>query len=194
MKRFLCLMLFCATTAMAQLQIKATAPISVGGTHQFAATCTFNSGTGPCPTLKWNSTNPSVTISTTGLATGVSPGSSVITASSGTIISNAITLTINPVAPPTLTGVTLSAPPSSTIAVGGTANLTVTCKYSDGSSDTCNTADKYGNAVSWFMMQAGTQSVASLSATGLVTGIASGRAVFAAYVGSFSAVSVVLVQ
>jgi uncharacterized protein YjdB len=76
----------------------ATASISVGGTQQFTATTRdrFNNPLSGL-TFSWASSNPAAaTINTTsGLATGVAPGTTQITASTMGIISSPVTLKIN---------------------------------------------------------------------------------------------------
>jgi hypothetical protein len=72
--------------------------VSVGGTQQYTAIGTYASGPTQNITnsVAWNSSNPSVaTINATGLATGVSAGSTVITATLASIISNSATLTVS---------------------------------------------------------------------------------------------------
>lgn len=75
-----------------------TAPINRGQTCQLTAVCKDGNGNVvTCPTLTWQSSTPSMaTVSTSGLVTGVTPGTPLITASAtGYTISNAITVIVS---------------------------------------------------------------------------------------------------
>ena len=82
-------------------------------------------------------------------------------------------------------GVTLSsvtiAPTAgiSTLLVGGTVQMIVTCHYSDGSTSGCNTTDSHGSSVTNWASSNGNVTVSS---TGLATGAAVGTAVITATV------------
>lgn len=87
-------------------------------------------------------------------------------------------------------GVTLSsvsiAPTAgiSTLLVGGTVQMIVTCQYSDGSTSGCNTTDSHGNAVTSWMSSNGNVTVSS---SGLATGQAIGTAnISASVTGGFT--------
>ena len=136
--------------------------INVGATVQLAATTKDANGnvlTGRA--ITWTSSNNGVaTVSSNGLVTGVAAGGPVtITATSeGQNGTSSVTVTLVPVA-----SVTVS-PPSSTINVGATVQLTATTKDANGNALT-------GRAVTWTSSNSG---VASVSSNGLVTGVASG--------------------
>ena len=67
----------------------------VGSTQQFTATGTFSDGTTQTMPVTWTSSNPQVaTINSSGLATAVTTGTAIITASSGPI-SGRTTLTVS---------------------------------------------------------------------------------------------------
>jgi large repetitive protein len=73
--------------------------IFIAGTQQFTAIGTYSdaSTVNLTGTATWNSANPTVaTITSAGLATGVSAGTSAITANSGNVTSNTSTLKVNP--------------------------------------------------------------------------------------------------
>ncbi len=73
-----------------------------GGTEQFSAIGTYSdaSTVNLTSTAVWNSANSTVaTINPSGLATGVSAGTSAITATSGNVTSNTATLKVNPGVP-----------------------------------------------------------------------------------------------
>ncbi|HEU0052827.1 MAG TPA: Ig-like domain-containing protein, partial [Longimicrobium sp.] len=76
--------------------------VNVGETTQFTATCTnLHGNTVPCPATTWTSSNPAVaTVSSTGLATGVAPGTVTITASIGYASGTAQLTVVQPNTPP----------------------------------------------------------------------------------------------
>jgi Bacterial Ig-like domain (group 2)/Cadherin-like domain len=79
-----------------------SASVNVGGTQQFTAAVTDLHGN-PLPgaPVTWSSGNPAVaTVSSTGLATGVAPGSTAITATSGAASDNALLHVVDPNTPP----------------------------------------------------------------------------------------------
>jgi hypothetical protein len=74
---------------------------------------------------------------------------------------------------PTLNSVSLSAAGSVTsIVVGASVQMNAACHYNNGATTGCNTSDAYGNAVSsWNTSNSG---IATISASGLATGVAVG--------------------
>jgi alpha-tubulin suppressor-like RCC1 family protein len=111
--------------------------------------------------VTWTSSNVAVaTVSSSGLVTGVAAGGPVtITATSeGQSGTGAVTITVIPVA-----SVTVS-PGSSTVNVGATVQLTATTKDANGNVLT-------GRVVTWTTNNA---ALATVSATGVVTGVAAG--------------------
>ena len=145
----------------------AVAGILVGATLPLTATPKDSNGT-PLTgrTVTWVSSNTAVaTVSTSGLVTGVAAGSATITATSeGKNGTSAITVTTVPVATVTVT------PAVAGILVGATVPLTATPKDSLGNSLS-------GRVVTW---ASNAPSLASVSATGLVTGGAAGVATITA--------------
>src|SRR5213596_2374206 len=140
----------------------ASASVGVSGTVQLAATMKDAAGnvlTGRVVT--WTSGTPTVaTVSATGLVTGVSAGTATVTATSeGKTGSAAITVTA------TVASVTV-APASASVGVSGTVQLAATMKDAAGNVLT-------GRVVTW---TSGTPTVATVSATGLVTGVSAGTA------------------
>src|SRR2546422_5414182 len=111
--------------------------------------------------VTWTSGTPTVaTVSATGLVTGVSGGTATVTATSeGKTGSAAITVAA-PVASVTV------APASASVAVSGTVQLAATTKDAVGNVLT-------GRVVTW---TSGTPTVATVSATGLVSGVSAGTA------------------
>src|SRR5438034_4478900 len=145
----------------------ASAGIQVGQTVQLTATPTDGSGS-PLSgrAVTWASSNGFVaTVSGSGLVTAVAVGSAIITATSeGQSGTSSITVTNVPVASVAVT------PASATIQVGQTQQLAATLKDASG-----NTLS--GRAVSW---SSSSPSVATVSGSGLVTGLAAGSAVITA--------------
>jgi uncharacterized protein YjdB len=100
----------------------ATSMISVGLTQQFAAIATYSDGTSNDVTasasVTWSSSAPGVAAMTDSAATGVSPGSVTITATSGSVQGTA-SLTVF-----ALPLISSFAPVATTITAGGSATLT----------------------------------------------------------------------
>ena len=90
-------------------------------------------------------------------------------------------LTINAAAV-TLTNVSVTATSGVTgIGIGGTNQLRAICTYSDGSTTSCNTTDSHGNFVTAWTSS--NPSIATVSSSGLVSGVAAGLATFTATAG-----------
>ncbi|MDR0866677.1 MAG: Ig-like domain-containing protein [Candidatus Symbiothrix sp.] len=137
-----------------------TTMTSVGATQTLAATVTPSLAvTGA--TLTWASSNTAIATvnASTGVVTAVSSGTTNITASAGGITSaaKAVTVTI------AVTGVTVSPTSATVIAAGATKTLTATVAPSTAAVKT----------VSW---KSSNTAVATVSASGVVTGVASGTA------------------
>jgi len=144
-----------------------TARIAVGESVQLKATTKDAAGnvlTGRVVT--WASSNLAVaTVSSTELVTGVAAGQATITATSeGESGTAAITVTTVPVASVTV------APPTATVEAGQTVQLTATTRDA-------NQNVLAGRVVTW---ASGNTTVASVSTTGLVTGVAGGQATITA--------------
>ena len=95
----LCTQKYCGTSSPVLTSIiitPVTESIIVNGTAQLTAICKDqNNNTMICPTLIWTSSDVSkVTISSSGLVTGMAIGTANITAMSGSIISNPSVITI----------------------------------------------------------------------------------------------------
>jgi len=157
--------------------------VEVGASVQMNAACHYNNGaTTSCNTTdtygnsvsSWDTSNTSiVTISGSGLATGVAVGSVNLTAVAGGVTSSpAFTLSVTPPSV-TLSSVSLATTGGVTSIVAGSTNqLIATCHYSDSSTTNCTTTDSHGNAVSTWSSSATT--IATVSSAGLVTGVAAG--------------------
>jgi len=145
----------------------ASGELPVGKTMQLTAKLKDAAGT-PLTgrPVTWESSNPSVaTVSSSGLVTGVAPGSSTITATSeGTGGRAAITVTVIPVAAVAVW------PQSSSIPVGLTLKLTATPKDRAGN-------PLEGRPVTW---ASSNPSVATVSLDGVAAGVAQGSATITA--------------
>ena len=151
----------------------ASVSVGMGGTAQLTATCKDqNSNTMTCPTLTWSSTNSSIaTVDSTGKVTGVTQGTTNITASSGSIVSNVSTVTVT--SPPVLTSIVL-APATTSININTSVQLTAICKDQNNNTMTCP-------GLTW---NTSSSSIATVNSSGLVTGIATGMANITAIAGS----------
>lgn len=140
----------------------ASPSIAVGATQQFTATAKDSSGnTISGVTFTWSSNTTSVaTINSSGLATGVAPGTTQITASAGGVTSSPDTLTVTA---PVVASITVS-PSSPSIAVGATQQFTATAK--DGSGNTIS-----GVTFTW---SSNNTSVATIDSNGLATALLAG--------------------
>jgi hypothetical protein len=156
--------------------------IATGASVQMSAACHYNNGTTTsCNTTdaygnsvsSWNTSNAAIlTISGSGLATGVAVGSANLTATAAGVTSAPLALAVTTPSV-TLSSVTLATTGGVTSIVAGSTNqLTATCHYSDGSTTTCTTTDSHGNAVATWNSSATT--IATVSPGGLVTGVAAG--------------------
>jgi WD40 repeat protein len=146
-----------------------SASVAVGGTVQLTA-ATMDAGGEPLSgrAVTWSTDNAQVaTVSGTGLVTAVAVGAATITATSeGKSGTARVTVTAAP-APVTSVEVT---PASPTVAAGSSVQLTATPKDGAGQPLT-------GRTVTW---ASGGPQVATVSGTGLVTGVAAGLAVITA--------------
>lgn len=158
----------------------ATSTLPVGLTLQFFAVGTYADGSTQniSSLVSWSSTSPLISpIGTTGLASGLSLGTTTIAASLGSVsgstslavVQQVVSLVVQPSLPGML--------------VGGTQQFTAMGTYSDGSTHDLTTS------VSWSSYNPG---VATISSSGLATGITSGNATIQASFGSVSSNNVPL--
>lgn len=121
--------------------------------------------------FSWTSSAPTIAnITQSGIATGVAPGSTQITATANNITSTAVMLTVTPI----IASVTIS-PTTASIAVNGTQQFTAMAY------------DANGNLVTApFTWQNSNASIASISTTGLVTGLSPGTVMITASSGNVS--------
>jgi uncharacterized protein YjdB len=158
----------------------ATANLVVNAVQQFTASAFGVDGavlTGRAVT--WSSTNVSVaTVSATGLATGVSPGSATVVATvEGRTATAAVVVTAPPVSTVSVT------PATATVITGATQSLTATVRDVAG-------VVLPGRDVSW---TSSAPAVATVSSAGTVTGVASGSATITATVEGRSGSSTITV-
>jgi uncharacterized protein YjdB len=142
----------------------ASASVPVGGTVQLAAIAKDAQGNPLAGrAISWSSSNPAVaTVSSSGLVTGVSAGSTPITATSeGASGTAALTVTSPPPVPVASVRVT---PGSASIQVGATVQLSATPEDAQGN-------PLAGRAITW---SSSTPAVATVSSSGLVTGVSAG--------------------
>lgn len=158
--------------------------VALGTTQQFSATGSYTDSSTRDITkfVTWNSSNTAVaTVSnaggTKGLAIPVGVGSTIITAISGSIVSNNAALTVTSA---TLTTITIS-PPTPKIALGTTQQFTATGAFSDGSTQDLTTAVTWSSTVT---------TVATISnaaeSNGLATSVGTGQTFIKATFGSIS--------
>ena len=147
--------------------------ILTGASQQFTATGTYSDSSAQnlSSQVTWTSLNTGVaTINTSGLATGVSTGMTIISATLAGV-SNNTTLTVQ--APPTLTSLTVT-PANPSIWRGASQQFTATGIYSDGSTQNLS------SQVTWTSSNTG---VATINVGGLATGSSAGNTTISATLG-----------
>lgn len=144
--------------------------LAIGGMQALIATGTYSNGASINITAisSWSSATAAVaTVTPAGLATGVSPGSTVVSASLGGI-SGSTTLTVSGAI---LSSIAIS-PLNPVLQSGATQQLTVTATYSDGSSANVTTMSAFASATP--------ANVSVVANTGLATGNAAGSSLLSA--------------
>ena len=122
--------------------------------------------------MTWSSSIPATaTISSGGLATAVAVGSTNITATLGSVISNTFALGVTA---PTLNSIVIAAP-SASLVKGATEQFTATGNYSDGSTANITAQVTWSSSI---------PATATISASGLATAVAVGSANITATLGS----------
>jgi Big-like domain-containing protein/putative Ig domain-containing protein/galactose oxidase-like protein/Kelch motif protein len=152
--------------------------VPLGVTQQFTATGTFSdtSTADLTSSVTWTSSTPAVaTVNvSSGLANVLTAGSTVITATSGSV-SGSTTLTVTPAA---LVSIAITPNPL-TIGAGSSQQMTATGTYSDGSTQNVTAAANWTSSA---------PSVATIGpSTGLATGVSAGTATISATIGSITA-------
>ena len=161
--------------------------LTVKATQQFTATGTFSNGSTEDVTLTgiWNSSIPAVaSVSTIGLATGVAPGSASITVSESGITSPPLTLTVSlPDTSPTISSIAISRSVITALAVGSTQQFTATALYTDG---------KIVDVTAQATWASSNPSIATVSSTGLATGVSPGKASISAFYSGVNSMAISL--
>jgi len=165
-----------AATNLASISVSPTASsLPVNTSQQFTATGTYKDGSSRDLTalVSWASTFSSIaTVDVTGVATGMSAGSTTISASLGGVTgSTSLTVTA-----PTISSIVIT-PDGLTLGIGIGQQYTATAIYSDGS-----TQDLV-SGVTWSSSATG---VATINGSGLATTVGAGTATITAKVGSFT--------
>jgi hypothetical protein len=151
-----CVSLVSVTPSSATLAVGATTTLSASLT---ATTCTSQ------PTIAWHSSATNIaTVSNTGIVTGVAPGTTIIGAEAGGVTGTAAITVVAPVVTVLLTA------PATTLLTGGRLQATAQAE------------DAAGNLLSFrtFTWQTSNETVATVSASGLITGVAAGTATITA--------------
>jgi len=167
------------SAVLAAIQITPLSPIvPLGATGQLSATGIYTDGSSNDITdmVTWSSSVPTVAIisngaGTQGLATGLSTGSTIVSATFGALLDSTVMNVDDQV-------ITISVGPSSAVVnQGGTQQFAATATYSSGAQLDLT------NAVVW---SSSNPLVATVSASGLATSSAAGQAVITATLGSFT--------
>lgn len=162
----------------------ATASVLIGASQQYTATASYSDGSSQVVTTSsaWTSGSPLVASvgAGTGLATGLTVGSSAISASFG---GKSGTANLSVTAPITLASIRVT-PATPSILVGATQQFVATGVFSDGSSAVIA-------APTW---SSGTVTVATINASGLATGILPGTSIITATSGLRSGNAVLTVN
>ena len=156
--------------------------IAVGGTVQIGARAAYTDGSvaNVNNTATWLSSNPDAAVVSNGLVTGISGGTTNVSASLGGASSGQLTITVTG---PTLQILSVSPNTSQSLGAGGTVQLTLTGGYSDSSTQNLTSAATWTSS---------NTAVATVSG-GLVTAVGSGHAYIYANVGGVSPVNVLVV-
>lgn len=149
---------------LTSIQVTPASPtLSMSQTIQLAATGAFSDGTTQDLTnsATWSSSNTSsVSVGSSGLATAAGHGSASITASSGSVSGSTVVLVEG-----TLSSLQLT-PANGSLTAGSTQQFTATGSFSDA------TTENLTGSVSWSSSNTG---LATVNASGLVTGITAGQ-------------------
>ena len=168
---------FVSNDTVVSIALSPTNPtIQISETEQFVATGTKAGGATAdvTPGATWTSSKPQIaTINSSGLATAVADGTTVISAK----YQEGSAQTFLTVTSATLSSIAIS-PTNTSIATGATKQYTATGTYSDGNTRNIT------STVTW---SSNFPNVASISTSGLATGISSGSTVITATSGSISA-------
>ena len=158
---------------LSSLTISGAGPLAAGASEQLSAQGTFtdNSTQSMTSQVTWQSSDPTVaSISGSGLLTAIKGGSITVTASENSVSGTATVV----VSAPSLSAITIT-PAVFSIASGQNKQLSALGIYSDGTSQ-----DVTGQ-VTWNSLNSAS---ASISSSGLVTGVSAGTATITASIGT----------
>ena len=159
--------------------------LAVGATQQFTATGTYSDGSMQDVTLTstWSSSDASIaTVSSIGLVTGVTVGNSDITASLSGITSPPVNVVTN-IPGPKLSSIAVSRSVVSGLLVGATQQFKATGTISDG------TVEDITSQVTW---ASSVPTIATISTTGLATGMAPGKTTITATLSDVTSPGIIL--
>ncbi len=166
-----------ATIELAPLEMT----LEPGGTQQYTATILDQHGNPIAADLIWSSSEESVaTVDQSGLVTAVSAGTTIITATAGSV-SGSATLTVE--APPPVVGSIEVAPLDVTLEPGGTQQYRALVSDVNGNPMTAD--------VTW---SSSDESVAIVDQSGLVTAVSQGIAIITASIESVSGSATLIVE
>jgi trimeric autotransporter adhesin len=175
------------TIVSVAIEQKSPYKILVKGTLQFTAMATFSDGSNEDCTLssKWASSAPTVAVITAiGALTANAPGTANITATLYGVTSAPLVLLVSaPPTGPSISSVAVSRDKVANLVVGSTQQFTAQALSTDGS-----VADVTSQAT-W---SSSDQSVATVSSSGVVTGIGPGQANITAYYSGVTSVAIMV--
>ncbi len=166
------------TPVLTTISLTGGTTVAVGSTLTLIASPRDQNGNAIAATVTWSSGATNVaTVTSSGVVTGVAPGSAIITSAAGSVTANT---TITVTAVPILTSITISG--GSTLVAGTALQLTATPKDQNGAA--------IAATIAW---SSGTSAVASVNSSGLITGVTAGTAIITASSGTVTATLTVTV-
>ena len=166
------------TPVLTTISLTGGTTVAVGSTLTLIASPRDQNGNAIAATVTWSSSPTTIAaVSSSGVVTGVAPGTAIITSTAGTVTANT---TITVTAVPVLTSIAISG--GSTLVAGTTLQLTATPKDQNGAA--------FATTVAW---SSNVGAVASVNSAGLITGVTAGTAIITASSGSVTATLTVTV-
>ncbi len=166
------------TPVLTTISLTGGTTVAVGSTITLIASPRDQNGNAFVATVSWSSSAPNVaSVSSSGVVTGVVPGSAIITSAAGSVTANT---TITVTAVPVLTSITIGG--GSTLVAGTTLQLTATTKDQTGAA--------IAVTVAW---SSNASAIASVNSSGLITGVTAGTAIITASSGTVTATLTVTV-
>ena len=147
---------------LSSISLSGPATLAVGATGQFTATGTYSDGSSRTlgSSASWSSSAPSIaTVDAMGKVTAVAPGPATISATLNGI-SGAASLTVSP----SLTSISVTPNPG-TVSVNTTLQMSAIATFSDGSTQDITSTANWTSSI---------PTIASISASGLVSGVSKG--------------------